>query len=52
MGLPQLDGIAATRQIKEACPHIKVLMLTSHQDRTKDKSDRENYGGEEKFKRY
>jgi len=30
IGLPQLDGIAATQQIKTAHPQIRILMLTSH----------------------
>lgn len=30
IGLPQLDGIAATRQIKTEWPQIHVIMLTSH----------------------
>jgi DNA-binding NarL/FixJ family response regulator len=30
IGLPRLDGIAATQQIKAAFPHIRVVMLTSH----------------------
>jgi DNA-binding NarL/FixJ family response regulator len=30
IGLPQLDGIAATQQIKTAHPHMRILMLTSH----------------------
>ncbi len=30
IGLPRLDGIAATQQIKAAQPHIHVVMLTSH----------------------
>ena len=30
VGLPRLDGIAATRQIKEAIPEIRIVMLTSH----------------------
>lgn len=30
IGLPQLDGIAATQQIKAAMPQIRILMLTSH----------------------
>jgi len=30
IGLPQLDGIAATQQIKAARPHVRVVMLTSH----------------------
>ena len=30
VGLPHLDGIAATQQIKEALPDVKVVMLTSH----------------------
>jgi len=30
IGLPRLDGIAATQQIKAAFPQIRVVMLTSH----------------------
>ncbi len=30
VGLPRLDGIAATQQIKAAQPNIRVVMLTSH----------------------
>jgi DNA-binding NarL/FixJ family response regulator len=30
IGLPRLDGIAATQKIKEAEPEIRVVMLTSH----------------------
>lgn len=30
IGLPRLDGIAATQQIKDAEPEIRVVMLTSH----------------------
>ncbi|MEC4986362.1 MAG: response regulator transcription factor [Oscillatoria sp. PMC 1068.18] len=30
IGLPRLDGIAATKQIKEQLPEIRVVMLTSH----------------------
>jgi two-component system, NarL family, response regulator LiaR len=30
IGLPRQDGIAATRQIKEAMPEVHVVMLTSH----------------------
>ena len=30
IGLPRLDGIAATQQIKAAMPEIHVVMLTSH----------------------
>jgi two-component system, NarL family, response regulator LiaR len=30
IGLPQLDGIAATQQIKQAAPELRVVMLTSH----------------------
>jgi DNA-binding NarL/FixJ family response regulator len=30
IGLPQMDGIEATQQIKQANPHIRVVMLTSH----------------------
>ncbi len=31
IGLIQLDGIEATKKIKEANPNIKVIMLTSHE---------------------
>jgi DNA-binding NarL/FixJ family response regulator len=30
IGLPRLDGIAATKQIKESLPNTHVVMLTSH----------------------
>ncbi|MEO1402329.1 MAG: response regulator transcription factor [Cyanobacteria bacterium J06635_1] len=30
IGLPQLDGIAATQQIKQKNPDVRVVMLTSH----------------------
>ncbi len=30
IGLPRLDGIAATQQIKQALPQVRVVMLTSH----------------------
>jgi two-component system, NarL family, response regulator LiaR len=30
IGLPRLDGIAATEQIKAAQPQIRIVMLTSH----------------------
>lgn len=30
IGLPQLDGIAATQQIKASLPHTRIIMLTSH----------------------
>jgi two-component system, NarL family, response regulator LiaR len=30
IGLPRLDGIAATQQIKAALPNVHVVMLTSH----------------------
>ena len=30
IGLPRLDGIAAAKQIKEALPQVRVVMLTSH----------------------
>ena len=30
--LPKLDGINATRQIREACPGVNVLMLSSFED--------------------
>jgi two-component system, NarL family, response regulator LiaR len=34
IGLPHLDGIAATQQIKAQLPQIKVVMLTSHTHET------------------
>ncbi len=34
IGLPRLDGIAATQQIKAALPQTRVVMLTSHQTET------------------
>ena len=30
IGLPRLNGIAATQQIKAACPEIRIVVLTSH----------------------
>jgi two-component system, NarL family, response regulator LiaR len=30
IGLPRLNGIAATQQIKAACPTIRIVVLTSH----------------------
>jgi two-component system, NarL family, response regulator LiaR len=34
IGLPRLDGIAATQQIKQALPNTRVVMLTSHSSET------------------
>lgn len=34
IGLPRLDGIAATKQIKEKLPGVHIVMLTSHTLRT------------------
>lgn len=34
IGLPQMDGIAATREIRQQAPETKVVMLTSHDDDT------------------
>jgi DNA-binding NarL/FixJ family response regulator len=34
IGLPQMDGIAATREIRRQVPETKVVMLTSHDDDT------------------
>jgi two-component system, NarL family, response regulator LiaR len=34
IGLPRLDGIAATQQIKTALPETRVVMLTSHTSET------------------
>ena len=30
VGLPRLNGIIATQQIKAACPEIRIVVLTSH----------------------
>jgi DNA-binding NarL/FixJ family response regulator len=30
IGLPRLDGISATKKIKEVLPEVRVVMLTSH----------------------
>ncbi len=32
IGMPVMDGVEATQRIKGQFPHIKVVMLTSHQD--------------------
>lgn len=32
IGLPQIDGLEATKQIKAAHPTIKIVMLTSHEN--------------------
>jgi len=34
IGLPRLDGIAATKQIKDALPDVHVVVLTSHTTET------------------
>jgi DNA-binding NarL/FixJ family response regulator len=34
IGLPKLDGIEATRQIKATLPETKIVMLTSHKTET------------------
>jgi len=34
IGLPRLDGIAATKQIKAALPNVRIVMLTSHTSET------------------
>ncbi|MBD1913362.1 MULTISPECIES: response regulator transcription factor [unclassified Leptolyngbya] len=34
VGMPHMDGIAATQQIKQKHPEMKVIMLTSHTDQT------------------
>jgi two-component system, NarL family, response regulator LiaR len=33
IGLPEMDGIQATQEIKQACPNTKVIMLTSKDNR-------------------
>jgi NarL family two-component system response regulator LiaR len=30
--MPKINGLEATRQIKQDCPHIKILVLTVHND--------------------
>ncbi len=30
VSMPDLNGLEATRQIRKACPHIEVLMVTHH----------------------
>jgi len=30
--MPELDGVAATRQIQETCPRVKVIILTTFDD--------------------
>ena len=32
IGLPEMDGITATKKIKEFDPNVKIIMLTSHCD--------------------
>ena len=34
VGMPRLDGIAATQQIKQLWPNIRVVVFTSHTDQT------------------
>ena len=34
VGMPHMDGIAATQQIKQTLPDVKVVILTSHTDQT------------------
>jgi DNA-binding NarL/FixJ family response regulator len=34
IGLPRKDGIAATEEIKKQFPAVRIVMLTSHTDRT------------------
>jgi len=34
IGLPRKDGIAATEEIKQQLPHVRIVMLTSHTDKT------------------
>jgi DNA-binding NarL/FixJ family response regulator len=31
--MPRMDGIAATRALRERCPHIQIIALTSFQDK-------------------
>jgi DNA-binding NarL/FixJ family response regulator len=34
IGLPRKDGIAATEEIKQQLPQVRIVMLTSHTDQT------------------
>ncbi|HTL88775.1 MAG TPA: response regulator transcription factor [Leptolyngbya sp.] len=34
IGLPRLDGVAATQQIKAALPNVRIVILTSHTSET------------------
>ena len=34
VGMPRLDGIAATQKIKQLLPDIRIVMFTSHTDQT------------------
>lgn len=34
IGMPVLDGIAATQQIKKRYPSVKVIMITSHEEQS------------------
>lgn len=34
VGMPRMDGIAATQQIKQKFPNIRVVIFTSHTDQT------------------
>ncbi len=34
VGMPHMDGIQATQQVKQKLPDVKVVMLTSHTDET------------------
>jgi DNA-binding NarL/FixJ family response regulator len=34
VGMPHMDGIAATQEIKRTLPNVKVVMLTSHTSQT------------------
>jgi DNA-binding NarL/FixJ family response regulator len=31
--MPEMNGFRATEQLKQACPHVKVLALTVHEDK-------------------
>lgn len=34
VGMPRLDGVAATQRLKQLLPTVRVVMLTSHTDQT------------------
>jgi PAS domain S-box-containing protein len=41
VSMPQMNGIAATREIREAMPHIPIVGLSTHDDENSERSMRE-----------